>query len=80
MSQHKYNLNVQLAKEGKLPPKKAKLSKKELYYLVRKAMQKSMFKLGRGTGKQIDLTEVFGARNEERVFKEITRKGIQNEN
>ena len=48
MGQHKYNPNVQLAKEGKLPARKTRLSRKELYYLVRKEVQKSMFKFGRG--------------------------------
>jgi hypothetical protein len=29
MGQHKYNPNVQLVKEGKLPPKKPKMGKRE---------------------------------------------------
>ena len=29
MGQHKYNPNCQLAKEGKLPPKPKKMSKRE---------------------------------------------------
>ena len=29
MGQHKYNLNCQLAREGKLPPKPKKMSKRE---------------------------------------------------
>ena len=39
MGQHKYNPNCQLAREGKLPPKPKKLSKREqerlLYAMIR---------------------------------------------
>lgn len=35
MGQHKYNPNCQLAKEGKLPPKPKKMSKREQERLLR---------------------------------------------
>lgn len=35
MGQHKYNPNCQLAKEGKLPPKPKKMSKREWERLMR---------------------------------------------
>ena len=34
MGQHKFNPNCQLAKEGKLPPKKPKISKRRMEQLV----------------------------------------------
>lgn len=38
MGQHKYNPNVQLVKEGKLPPKAPKISKRERERFIREEM------------------------------------------
>ena len=46
MGQHKYNPNCQLAREGKLPPKPPKKSKRqlerELYAMCAEALQKPL--------------------------------------
>ena len=42
MGAHKYNPNCQLAKEGKLPPKPCKLSKRETERRLRNAIYNSI--------------------------------------
>lgn len=46
MGQHKYNLNCQLAREGKLPPKPKKMSKREsermMYVMCQEALLRPM--------------------------------------
>lgn len=42
MGQHKFNPNVQAAKNGELPPKKKKLSKRETKRLVFKMLEEEI--------------------------------------
>lgn len=42
MGQHKYNPNVQAAKNGELPPKKKKMSKRESERLVFKMLEEEI--------------------------------------
>lgn len=44
MGQHKYNPNCQLAKEGKLPPKPKKMSKREVERLMYAKCQEILYK------------------------------------
>lgn len=44
MGQHKYNPNCQLAREGKLPPKPKKLSKRERDRLLYAKCQEILYK------------------------------------
>lgn len=44
MGQHKYNPNCQLAKEGKLPPKPKKMSKRERERLLNEKCKEIMYK------------------------------------
>lgn len=44
MGQHKYNPNCQLAKEGKLPPKPKKMSKREAERLMYAKCQEILYK------------------------------------
>lgn len=44
MGQHKYNPNCQLAKEGKLPPKPKKMSKREAERMLYAECQRILYK------------------------------------
>ena len=44
MGQHKYNPNCQLAKEGKLPPKPKKMSKREAERLMYAKCQEILYR------------------------------------
>lgn len=44
MGQHKYNPNCQLAKEGKLPPKPKKMSKREAERLLYAKCKEILYK------------------------------------
>ena len=44
MGQHKYNPNCQLAKEGKLPPKPKKMSKREAERLMYTKCQEILYR------------------------------------
>lgn len=44
MGQHKYNQTAQLAKEGKLPPKKSRIGKFEMRQLIQAAARKVLFR------------------------------------
>lgn len=56
MGQHKYNPNCQLAKEGKLPPKPKRMSKREremlMYAKVQEVVLKSFFGFYNGERKE----------------------------
>ena len=43
MGQHKFNPNVQAAKNGELPPKKKKMSKRESERWLRKAVEDRVY-------------------------------------
>ena len=58
MGQHKSNPTVQLAKEGKLPPKKEKLTKREMERRMQ-AMINSYFFTKTGIGKILYADEDF---------------------
>jgi hypothetical protein len=57
MGQHKHNPNCQLAKEGKLPDRPKKMSKRELERLLYSRIYDELMRVG-GIGKALEMAGV----------------------